>query len=306
MGVKFSPADALRVAKLKRLGILMPLRMLLAARDAKLPLAAAAACLIKETGGGRNVFGSDPTIFAGAGEVTEAKYRAYLAQRGPKGRGGMQGVGPTQLTWYSFQDEADRLGGCWRPDVNMRVGFTLLADHIRRLGLEQGFAAYNGSGEAAERYGRDALEHYRRFDAALREKPPAPAVGKPLLPAHSWKQFVYGDIDVERPLLVALAEVAREIGPAFKVFVRSGKRSRAEQQVLYAKYLRYGQPPTARPGTSRHETGRAADCQLVFPNGAQQNIGTGPGARAALKRHGLCLPVPGETWHVERGTTWNA
>jgi len=24
---------------------------------------------------------------------------------------GMQGVGPTQLTWYAFQDQADALGG---------------------------------------------------------------------------------------------------------------------------------------------------------------------------------------------------
>ena len=99
-----SPADALLIQKMKRNGILIPLRCLIAARSTKLPLALACALLEQESGGGANVFGHDPTIFAGAGEVTKEKYLAYRAQRGPTGHGGMQGVGPCQLTWYSYQD----------------------------------------------------------------------------------------------------------------------------------------------------------------------------------------------------------
>lgn len=42
----------------------------------------------------------------------------------------MQGVGPMQLTWYEFQDDADERGGCWRPTKNMRVGFELVKDYL--------------------------------------------------------------------------------------------------------------------------------------------------------------------------------
>ena len=37
--------------------------------------------LIKESGGGKNVFGHDPTIFVGAGTVTKAKYLEYKKRR---------------------------------------------------------------------------------------------------------------------------------------------------------------------------------------------------------------------------------
>jgi len=294
-----SPQDALLVPRLRKAGIKMPVRMILAARKVKLPLAYAAALLMKETGGGSNVFGHDPTIFAGAGEVTEEKYLAYKRQRGPTGKGGMQGVGPTQLTWYSFQDQADALGGAWKPQVNMIVGFALLKSLIQRNGVAKGFAAYNGSGPAADAYGKDALEKVAPFETLLRESPPGPAVKKPRIPLHWWKQFVYGDTDVQRSLLTKLANVAQDRGPGMRVFIRSGGRTFAEQAVLYAKYQRDGSPLAAKPGTSRHETRRAADCQLVFPDGRQVDIGADSTAPALLAKRNLHLPVAGEAWHVE-------
>lgn len=111
------------------------------------------------------------------------------------------------------------------------------------------------------------------------------------LPRNWWKRWVFGDVDCNRDLLVALAR----LGKAHKVriFVRSGRRSRAEQEVLYARYRRYGHPLAARPGTSRHETGRAADCQV---NG--KNLGD-RFSRAELRKYGLVLPVVGESWHAE-------
>ena len=136
----------------------MPAECLAAALEAKLPIHLAASLLIQESGGGRNVYGHDPTVFAGGpghgqpNEVTEANYREYLRLRGTKGEGGMQGVGPCQLTWWSYQDEADEAGGCWDPVANMKVGFKRLADNIRRYGMHPGVKAYNGSGEAAEAY----------------------------------------------------------------------------------------------------------------------------------------------------------
>ncbi len=289
-----SAADARRVATMKRSGIVMPLRTLLAARKAKLPLSLACALLMQESGGGHNVFGHDPTIFAGAGEVTKEKYLAYRRQRGTTR---MQGVGPVQLTWWELQDEADRRGGCWKPEINMLVGFERLAGLVRH-GLRDGVRMYNGSGRAADAYAKSLLGKQAHFDALLREKPPAPA--KVVVnPANAWKKSVYGDTDCHRDLLVRLAAVSKEVGQ--RVYVRSGNRTYGEQAVLYNHYLKYGKPLAAKPGTSNHEGGRAADCQV---NGT--NIGDYHGARDAMRRHGLCLPVPGEPWHVEVGTNWRA
>jgi hypothetical protein len=160
--ITLSPVDEQRAEVLVKHGILMPKRCIVACEATGLPLALGGSILMQESGGGRNVWGHDPTIFIGGFDkknnvnhgpnVDEAGYKAYLAQRGPKGAGGMQGVGPVQLTYYSFQDEADALGGCWDALNNMKVGFGHLAASIKRNGMRAGIVAYNGSGSAAERY----------------------------------------------------------------------------------------------------------------------------------------------------------
>jgi hypothetical protein len=103
-----------------------------------LPFAAACALLMQETGdrktpeggGGRNLWGHDPTIFIIGGTfgqpVTEEAYRAYVVERDATDK--RQGCGPTQLTSKSYQDLADRLGGCWKPLINMTVGFGIIAN----------------------------------------------------------------------------------------------------------------------------------------------------------------------------------
>lgn len=141
---------AVTIVRLRVHGIKLPIVAYQEAKRAGLELAVLCAVLEQESGGGRNVFGHDPTIFAGAGAVTRAKYLAYKKLRGPRGKGGMQGVGPMQLTWYSYQDEADKLGGCWVPRHNVRVGAKLLARTIRARGLYRALASYNGSTRYAD------------------------------------------------------------------------------------------------------------------------------------------------------------
>lgn len=126
----------------KRYGANYSLRIVIEARRAKLPISLGFALLEQESNFS-NVFGHDPTIFRGAGKVTKAKYLAYRKQRGPTGRGGMQGVGPAQLTYYTFQDRADALGGCWVAANNIRVAFTDLANMIERHGKRKGLGVYN-------------------------------------------------------------------------------------------------------------------------------------------------------------------
>ena len=110
------------IKKLRRKGIKMPRRAVEESVRKKCRLACACVLLVKETGGGRNVYGHDPVRcndnLKGI-PVTEANYRSYKANRR---RCGAQGVGPLQLTSPGFQDEADRKGGCWKPRVNIRVG----------------------------------------------------------------------------------------------------------------------------------------------------------------------------------------
>lgn len=127
------------------------LRIIIEARRTQIPISLGLA-LVEQESSFTNVFGGDPTIFANAGQVTEARYRAYKAKRGTHGQGGMQGIGPTQLTWWEYQDRADKLGGCWKPACNIRVGFEVLADLIKEHGEAAGVARYNGSGDAALKY----------------------------------------------------------------------------------------------------------------------------------------------------------
>jgi hypothetical protein len=128
------------------------------AAAAGLELAAAATLLEKESGGGHNVWGHDRVQTGGnyvkGAPVTKEAYKKYKRDRD---RLGAQGVGPTQLTFPGFQDRADDRGGCFDWRVNCSVGFEILAEHIKAKGIRDGFRAYNGSGEAAERYADDAM-----------------------------------------------------------------------------------------------------------------------------------------------------
>lgn len=142
---------ALRAIRLLRKhGIEHPIITYQEAKRAGIPLAVLAAVLDQETGGGRNVFGHDPTIYAGAGKVTKEKYLAYKKARGPRGQGGMQGVGPMQLTWYAYQDLADRYGGAWKPRANIRVGAEILALNRKKHSWRETFKVYNGSWSYAD------------------------------------------------------------------------------------------------------------------------------------------------------------
>lgn len=135
------------------------------ARFTGLPLSYGIALIEKESGG-RNVFGNDPVRNPiKRGKVTRARYMAYKAFR--KAGLGMQGVGPGQLTWYELQDEADRLGGCWKPRLNIRVAFTRLHALTKAHGKRDGARRYNGSGAAAEAYAKDFVLRQERWHDRL-------------------------------------------------------------------------------------------------------------------------------------------
>jgi hypothetical protein len=163
----YSARDLALAAKAKAHGGRYCLRIILEARKAGIPISLGFALLEQEssdrvTSGARNVFGHDKgKPFAGAGKVTQKKYLEYKKIRGPKGHGGMQGVGPAQLTWWELQDKADRLGGSWVPRYNIQVAFARLAELIDRYGENRALAAYN-AGESNWRDGINYAQDVRR------------------------------------------------------------------------------------------------------------------------------------------------
>lgn len=100
-------------------------------------------------------------------------------------------------------------------------------------------------------------------------------------------------------LLRKTAAAARDCKQVW--IVNSGYRSYAEQAELYDQYLHHGGTLAAKPGTSNHEGGRALDVSVRTKRG-KVPVGVSARRRAALRKYGLCLPVPGELWHVEQGT----
>lgn len=155
--------DLVYAVRARRAGARYQLRIVREARREGVRLSLAFA-LVEQESGFTNVFGHDPTIFAGAGKVTRANYAEYKRRRG---HSLMQGVGPCQLTWWETQDLADREGGCWNPTANIRVGLRTLAQNIRAHGQHAGIARYNGSGEAAEAYARSVEARQEKWHRVL-------------------------------------------------------------------------------------------------------------------------------------------
>lgn len=96
-----------------------------------------------------------------------------------------------------------------------------------------------------------------------------------------------------------LKKVAEDLGVELRIV--SGYRTYAEQARLYDGWIHHrpGFNLAAPPGKSNHNFGHAADTDVVKPDGTLVSIGNWPGARQALKKHGLVLSVASEAWHVD-------
>ena len=97
---------------------------------------------------------------------------------------------------------------------------------------------------------------------------------------------VSGDTDFTPALGMALSKMSKAAGQS--IYVQSGWRSYAEQAALYEAYLNGTGNLAAPPGSSNHESGRAADIT--------------PGSEvfgSMASRFGLGFTVPGESWHIE-------
>jgi hypothetical protein len=119
----------------------------------------------------------------------------------------------------------------------------------------------------------------------------APAASKATYPAAAPGTYPHlsGDLDANPELMSRLEALAARRGEHFTI--TSGGRSYAEQEQLWN--ARGSNPfPVARPGTSRHETGNAAD--VTVGGTPIQNAISAEELRAA----GLS-PLAGDAVHVE-------
>ena len=82
-----------------------------------------------------------------------------------------------------------------------------------------------------------------------------------------------------------------------RVLIVSGRRSYAEQQQLWEAYLAGG-ALAARPGTSPHERGAAADLRIVDSTVTWREV------HLAASTYGLTFPIPGEDWHTQADPAW--
>lgn len=120
-----------------------------------------------------------------------------------------------------------------------------------------------------------------------------------------------------RALLTKLNNVGEDIHR--KIRIISGKRIAYDQWRLYMLYLRgagnlaapccwkryiHSWESCGKACQSNHCRSRAVDCGTVDKWGNYASIGYSSAARSAMRAHGLCLPVVGEQWHVEVGSSW--
>lgn len=110
----------------------------------------------------------------------------------------------------------------------------------------------------------------------------------------------------DKRLMRKIRKLSRRSG--YRIHIRSGYRSIEEQAALYRGYINGwpGYNLAAPPGRSRHNYGRAADMGWIGKDGKYRSIGYSRKCRRIMRDLGLCLPVPGEPWHTENGTTWRA
>jgi LAS superfamily LD-carboxypeptidase LdcB len=91
--------------------------------------------------------------------------------------------------------------------------------------------------------------------------------------------------------LQRLARLAGDYGDT--VNISSGRRSTEEQQSIWDSTPEEDRGiMVARPGTSRHESGNAADIDSDWFQGISNDI---------LAKYGLKKPMDYESWHVEIG-----
>ena len=118
-----------------------------------------------------------------------------------------------------------------------------------------------------------------------------------------WQNWITGDTSIPKEWPAAkryratvlrrrIARAARDCKEVWHF--NSFCRTYAEQVALYAASLNGTGNLAAKPGTSNHEKGKAADVSV-----GGSPVGASSKRRRACQNYKLGFPVKGEAWHVE-------
>lgn len=120
--------------------------------------------LVQQESNFRHIFGHDAGgLFKGL-PVTRSRYRRLRSHLQANGGRGANGVGYTQITYYTYILQNP---GLWKRRANVYFGLGLIATNIRAYGERKGLAVYNG-GAGNPQY--DYADEVLRKAAAIRPK----------------------------------------------------------------------------------------------------------------------------------------
>ena len=139
------------------------------AKSEDLDLALACA-LVEQESGGYNIFGcelgpvDDRPPYCHH-QVTRERVQKLIASPF------MNGVGLTQLTWFTFVEDTEALGGAHEPRNQARIGFRLLRQYLEKYPYLEALGAYN-AGEANRRsvldtYAAPLAERHNKWKALV-------------------------------------------------------------------------------------------------------------------------------------------
>lgn len=161
------PRDIALAQRLRDHGVKNALRIVIECshrHGGLIPVSLGLALQEQETGG-RNIFGADKGAPFHHLPVTEERVMALVKH--VRAGGVSNGVGPLQLTFLGFIEEANRDGGAWKPAVNIATGLGIIAGHIKAQGsVRSGLAAYNAGPSnvsAGQDYASAVLKKQKRF-----------------------------------------------------------------------------------------------------------------------------------------------
>ena len=195
--------------------------------------------------------------------------RKALSWMNSKFIGGLNGLLSTKIlsipkSWRIPKIPGFATGGWTGPGSRLQPAGVVHADE---------FVVKKSSRRKFEKDNPGALDHINRFGA---------------LPGYAIGGKVSG---LDKKFLEQLSAFNAAAGGRYSVL--SGYRSIAHQQQLYNRYLAGNGPVAAKPGSSQHNFGLAAD---LAPSNARD-------VHAGLaKQFGLVFTVPSESWHIE--PTW--
>lgn len=124
--------------------------------------------LVEQESGFQHIYGHDPGGLFPGQPVTRINYRQFRTHVQATSGGGANGVGLTQITYWTYiRDHA----GLWKKRANIFFGIGLVAETIHAKGEREGLAEYNGgAGNPQFGYADEVLSRAAKWRGRISKK----------------------------------------------------------------------------------------------------------------------------------------